>query len=212
MFILSKGHAASALYATLSQRGFFSEKVLKNYCQNGKKLAGHNTKNCVPGVEISTGSLGHGLPMGIGVALAFREDKRKSKVFVLMSDGECDEGSNWEAALFASHNKLDNLIAIIDYNKFQALGKTNEVLNLEPLKNKWESFGWQVKEINGHNFKEIENALYFTPFKKGMPSIIIAHTKKGFGVSFMENIFEWHYKSPSQEQLNIAFKELNCID
>ncbi|TSC95183.1 MAG: transketolase subunit A [Parcubacteria group bacterium Licking1014_1] len=203
-FILSKGHAASALYATLARRGFFSENVLKNYCQNGKKLAGHTTKDSVPGIETSTGSLGHGLPMGIGLALAGR---KKYKVFVLMSDGECDEGSNWEAALFASHHKLDNLIAIIDYNKLQAFGKTNEVLNLEPLKEKFIAFGWGVKEINGHNHTEIEKALLSCNDNK--PNIIIANTIKGKGVSFMENKLKWHYKSLNENEYKKALEELN---
>ncbi len=207
-FLLSKGHAASALYATLAQRGFFSEDVLETYCQNGSKLAGHVIKDCVPGIEVSTGSLGHGLPIGIGMAIAAKKSKKNYRVFVLLSDGECDEGSNWEAALFASHHKLDNLIAIIDYNKIQSFGRTNEVLNLEPLAQKWKSFGWQVKEINGHNFKELEKTLLRMPFKKDSPNIIIAHTIKGKGVSFMEDKLEWHYKSPTKEQYDLALKEL----
>lgn len=207
-FILSKGHAASALYATLAQRRFFSKNILKNYCQNGKKLAGHTIKDCVPGVEVSTGSLGHGLPMGIGLALA---GKKKYRVFVLMSDGECDEGSNWEAALFASHHKLDNLTAIIDYNKFQALGKTNDILNLEPLKQKWTSFGWHAKEINGHNYSEIEKSLKDVPFQKNKPSVIICHTIKGKGISFMQNKLEWHYKSLSKEEFKLALRELDKL-
>ncbi|MBI1866410.1 MAG: transketolase [Candidatus Staskawiczbacteria bacterium] len=208
-FILSKGHAASALYATLARRGFFSEDILKTYCQNGSALAGHTIKDCVPGVEVSTGSLGHGLPIGIGMALSAKKDKKNRRIFVLISDGECDEGSNWEAALFAGHHKLENLVAIIDYNKIQSFGMTNKVLNLEPLKQKWESFGWQVKEADGHNFKELEKTLLGLPFKKNYPSIIIAHTKKGAGVSFMENELSWHYKSPTQEQYDIAIKELD---
>ena len=169
-FILSKGHGVAALYATLSQKGFFPENILDTYCKEGGKLPGHSTRNCAPGVEVSTGSLGHGLPMGAGMALAGKRDKKNYRVFVLMSDGECDEGTTWEAALFASHHGLDNLIVIIDYNKLQAFGRTNEVLNLEPLKEKWQSFGWKVKEINGHNFSEIENALSRIPFEKTKPS------------------------------------------
>ena len=208
-FILSKGHAGSALYATLAERGFFRKKILEDYCQNGKKLAGHATKDCVPGVEVSTGSLGHGLPIGAGMALAGKKDNKKYRVFVLMSDGECDEGSNWEAALFASHHKLDNLVAIIDYNKFQAFGKTNEILNLEPLKDKWTAFGWSVKEINGHNYSEIKESLKAIPFKKNKPSIVIAHTIKGKGISFMEGRLEWHYKSPKKDEFELAIKELD---
>lgn len=208
-FILSKGHAASALYATLAQRGFFPQKILDTYCLNGGRLPGHVTKDCVPGVETSTGSLGHGLAVGAGMTLAGKFDNKKYRVFALMSDGECDEGSVWETTLFASHHKLDNLIAIIDYNKLQAFGKTRDVLNLEPLKEKWTSFGWQVKEIDGHNFTQIEKVLSKIPFKKNKPSLIIAHTIKGKGISFMENKLEWHYKSPSEKEYAFALKELN---
>lgn len=207
-FILSKGHAASALYATLAQRGFFPEKILDTYCLNGSKLAGHSTMNCMPGVEVSTGSLGHGLNIGAGIALAEKQDNKNYRVFVLMSDGECEEGTVWEAAMFGSHHKLDNLIAIIDYNKLQAFGRTNDVINLEPLKDKWISFGWRVQEIDGHNFNEIEKTCEKSPFEKNKPSIIIAHTIKGKGISFMENKLEWHYKSPNKEQYNSALKEL----
>lgn len=205
-FILSKGHAVSALYATLAQRGFFPEDILDSYCINGGKLPGHSTMNCVPGVEVSTGSLGHGLAIGAGMALAGKRENKKYRVFVLMSDGECDEGSVWETAMFASHHRLDNLIAIVDYNKFQGLGRTNDVLNLEPLKDKWISFGWQAQEIDGHNFNEIEKSL---SIKRNKPSVIIAHTIKGKGISFMENKLEWHYKSPNKEEYNLALKELN---
>lgn len=208
-FILSKGHAASALYATLSQRGFFPEEILNTYCLNGGKLSGHPTRQCVPGVEVSTGSLGHGLAMGAGMALAAKHDIKKYRIFVLLSDGECDEGSIWETALFVSHHKLDNLIAIIDYNKLQAFGRTNEVINLEPLVEKWAAFGWAVKEVNGHNYSDIEKAMSEIPFKKNKPSIIITHTIKGKGISFMEDKLEWHYKSPTKEEYNLALKELD---
>lgn len=207
-FILSKSHAVSALYASLALKGFFPKNILQTFCQDNSKLPAHATRNSVFGIEVSTGSLGHGLPMGCGMALAGKKDSKKHKIFVLMSDGECDEGSNWEAALFASHHKLDNLIAIIDYNKLQAFGKTNEVLNLEPLKDKWKSFGWQVIEIDGHNHTQIENALKILPFKKDKPNLLIAHTKKGFGVSFLENKLESHYKSLDENLFNLAIKEL----
>lgn len=210
-FILSKGHAASALYCTLAKKGFFSEKILEEYCIDGGRLLGHSAKDCVLGIEASTGSLGHGLSMGIGMAIAGKYDRRNYRVFVLLSDGECDEGSVWEAAMFASQHKLNNLIAIIDYNKLQALGRTNEVINLEPLIDKWTSFGWSVKEADGHNFSQIEETLSRVPFEKNKPSIVIAHTVKGKGVSFMENQVAWHYKSPSKEQLEIALKELNSL-
>jgi len=207
-FILSKGHAAAALYAVLAEKGFFPEQELKNYCADGYKMAGHSTKDCVPGVEVSTGSLGHGLPMGAGMALANKRDKNKRRVFVLMSDGECDEGTVWEAALFASHHKLDNLVAIVDYNKLQAFGRTNEVLNLEPFAKKWSDFGWEAKEVDGHNFSELEKAFMSVPFKKEKPTIVIAHTIKGKGISFIEDRLEWHYKNLTEEDYQSGLKEL----
>jgi transketolase len=208
-FILSKGHAVASLYSTLAQKGFFPLKELDYYCKDGKKMPGHSTKRSMPGVEVTTGALGHGLPIATGMALALKKDKRSQRVFVLMSDGECDEGSNWEAALFAGHHKLDNLTSIIDYNKLQAFGRTNKVLNLEPLAKKWEDFGWQVKEVDGHNLEDLEKNLSKIPFKKGKPSLLIAHTVKGKGVSFMENKLEWHYKNLDQKLLEKALKELS---
>lgn len=210
-FILSKGHAASALYATLAMRGFFPEQTLDNFCINGSKLPAHSTMFCVPGVEVSTGSLGHGLSMGIGMALAAKYDKANYRTFVILSDGECNEGSVWEAALFAGHHKLDNLIAIVDYNKLQAFGRNEDVLRLEPLSDKWRSFGWQTKEIDGHSFKELIGSLSRVPLKKNKPSIIIAHTIKGKGVSFMEDKLLWHYKSPNKTELELALKELDLL-
>lgn len=207
-FILSKGHAASALYATLSKMGFFDKRVLAQYCCDGGILPGHVTRNCVPGIEVSTGSLGHGLAIGAGMAIAAKRDRLPCRVFVLMSDGECDEGSVWESALFASHHKLDNLVAIIDYNKIQAFGRTDEVLNLEPFVDKWKSFGFSVKEVNGHDIQAIIGALKKIPFKKNKPSIVFAHTIKGKGVSFMENELLWHYKSPDKKELESALQEL----
>jgi len=206
-FILSKGHGSSALYATLCLRGFFHDALLSMYCKDGSRLPGHLSLHCVPGVEASTGSLGHGLSMGIGMAIAAKHDHFHYKVFVMISDGECDEGTTWEAALFAAHNKIDNLVCIIDYNKIQSLGRTNEVLNLEPLKSKWESFGWHVVEINGHDFTQIINALEY--ISKEKPTLIIAHTVKGKGVSFMENKLLWHYKSPTEEQQKKALEEID---
>jgi len=210
-FILSKGHAAAALYATLALRGFFHEDILNKYCINGGLLPGHSTKDCVPGVEASTGSLGHGLSMGIGMAIAGKFDKKDFRVFVLLSDGECNEGTVWEAAMFASHHRLDNLIAIVDYNGLQAFGPTKEVLDLEPFANKWISFGWECREIDGHDFLEIQDTLNIVPFSKNKPSIIIAKTIKGKGVSFMENKLAWHYKSPSKDQYKLALEELNLL-
>ena len=207
-FILSKGHAVAGLYATLSLRGYFDEEVLGGYCQDGSELAGHSTIGCVPGVEASTGSLGHGLPMAVGMALAGKRDKKDHRVFCLMSDGECQEGSNWEAALFASHHKLDNLVAIIDYNKIQALGRTNEVLNLEPFVEKWKDFGWGVKEVDGHNLEEIEQSLSKIPFTENKPNLLIAHTVKGKGISFLEDTLLSHYKKLSKEEYEKVIKEL----
>ena len=176
---------------------------------DGGKLPGHSTRNCVPGVEVSTGSLGHGLPMGAGMALVGKRDGKNYRIFVLMSDGECEEGSVWEAAMFATHHKLDNLVGIIDYNKLQAFGRTNEIMALEPLRDKWTAFGWQVKEVNGHNSSEIEKSLSKVPFKKRKPSLLIAHTIKGKGVSFMEDKLESHYKNLTKEEYKQALKKLS---
>lgn len=207
-FILSKGHGASALYAILSQRGFFNKTILKKYCCDGSLIAGHSTRNCLPGIEVSAGSLGHGLSIGAGMALAAKIDNLKYRLFVLLSDGECDEGSVWEAALFAGHHKLDNLIAIIDYNKLQAFGRTGEVLDLEPFADKWKSFGWETREIDGHNIEEAIKTLKEAPFQKYKPGVVIAHTIKGKGVSFMENSLLWHYKTPNKKELKAAMAEL----
>jgi len=209
--ILSKGHAASALYATLAQRGFFPAEVLDSYCKDGGMLPGHCTKDCVPGVEVSTGSLGHGLSIGAGMALAEKRGNGKERVFVLLSDGECDEGALWEAALFASHHELDNLVAIVDYNKFQGFGKTSDILNLEPFQEKWEGFGWAVVSVDGHNYEELERALKAIPQEQGKPTVLVAHTINGKGVSYMENKLEWHYKSPNEEQYQQALEEIRSL-
>jgi len=210
-FILSKGHAAAALYATLAERGFFDKKLLKSFCANGSKLPGHSSRNCVPGVEVSTGSLGHGLAIGNGMAIAGKKDNKKYQVFVLLSDGECDEGSTWEAILFAGHHKLDNLVAIVDYNKWQAFGRTKNVLNLEPFTKKWKDFGWAVEEVDGHNFQEIYKVLKKIPFQKNKPSVLIAHTIKAKGLSFMEDKLESHYRPPTTEEYKIAIQEINNL-
>ena len=207
-FILSKGHGAAILYAALAERGFFLIEWLDTYCEDDSKLAGHITSHGVPGVEVSTGSLGHGLPIGCGIALAGKRDRRPYHVFVMLSDGELDEGSNWEAILFAPQHQLDNLVAIVDYNEIQSFGMVKEVLELEPLVGKWRAFRWAVREIDGHDHKQIESALTNVPFEPGKPSVIIAHTVKGKGVSFMENQLAWHYKSPNAEQLKQALAEL----
>lgn len=209
-FILSKGHSAAAMYAVLAERGFFPKEWLDTFCCNAAKLDGHVAHFGVPGVEVSTGSLGHGLSIGCGMALAGKRDGRSYRVFVVIGDGECDEGSIWEAALFAPHHRLDNLVAIIDHNKIQGFGRVSEVLNLQPLAAKWRSFGWAVREIEGHNCTQIEHALKSIPLELGRPTCIIAHTVKGKGVSFMEDQLAWHYKSPNAEELVQALVELGC--
>ena len=207
-FILSKGHGAAILYAALAERGFFSVELLDSYCQDGSPLGGHVTCAGVPGIEVSTGSLGHGLPIGCGMALAAKRDGRRHRVFVLLSDGELDEGSNWEAILFAPQHKLDNLVAIVDYNKIQAMGSVKDVLDLEPLAEKWRAFRWGVREIDGHDPTAIDAALDAVPFEPELPSVIIAHTVKGKGVSFMEDRLAWHYRSPTAEDLQRALAEI----
>ena len=206
-FLLSKGHGVAILYAVLAEKGFFPKDTLLSYCQNGSLLMGHISHH-LPGVEISTGSLGHGLPIGCGLALATKKDARDYRTYVLLGDGEMDEGSNWEAMLFAAHHKLDNLIAIVDYNKIQSFGRVKDVLDLEPLTDKWRSFCWSVSEINGHDHMEISNAFKSLPIESGKPTVIIAHTIKGKGVSFMENLLAWHYKTPTDAELAQALAEL----
>jgi len=210
-FILSKGHGAAALYAVLAERGFFPIEQLETFCHDGSALTGH-VNHYVAGVEVSTGSLGHGLAIGCGIALAAKREGRSYRTFVLLSDGECDEGSTWEAVLFAAHHKLDNLIAVVDYNKIQSFGSVSQVLNLEPFAEKWRAFRWAVHEIDGHDYPQIENALIRIPIEAGKPTCIIAHTVKGKGVSFMENQLVWHYKIPSAEQLALALAELKLAD
>ena len=206
-FILSKGHATSGLYAALAECGFFPVEDLKTFYQDGSNLLGH-VSHRVPGVEVSSGSLGHGLPMGAGMAYGAKLDQQGHKVFVLMSDGECDEGSNWEAILFAAHHKLDNLVAIVDYNKIQSLDQVSNTLGLEPFTDKWNSFGWEVLEVDGHNLEELHTAFSNLPRKPNRPTCIIAHTIKGKGVSFMENTVLWHYRSPQGEEYASAVREL----
>jgi transketolase len=207
-FILSKGHGATAVYAALAQRGFFPLDWLDRYGEDGSPLAGHISHHGVPGVEVSTGSLGHGLGVGCGMALAGQRDDARYRTFVMMSDGECDEGSVWEAALFAAHHQLDHLTAIIDYNKVQSFGAVDDVLGLEPLADKWRAFGWSVREVDGHDIAQITDALTRLPCERGKPVMIIAHTIKGKGVPFMENDLAWHYRSPDAAQLQQA---LSCL-
>lgn len=207
-FILSKGHAGSAVYAVLAERGFFPVDKLSTHYQDGSDLSGHVSHKNNPGVEISTGSLGHGLSIGVGFAYAAKIDGRSNRSFVLLSDGECDEGSNWEAILFAAHHKLDNLVAIVDYNKIQSLAPVSQTLGLEPFADKWRSFGWGVCELDGHNHEEIEATLSKLPQEKSKPTVVIAHTTKGKGVSFMENSVLWHYRAPKGDEFEAAIKEL----
>lgn len=209
-FILSKGHGCAILYAVLAERGFFPLDWLETFYQNGSKLAGHITHTHVPGVEVSTGSLGHGLSMATGMALAAKRDTKDYRVFALLSDGECDEGSTWEPILFAPQHHLDNLVAIVDYNKIQSLGTVKEVMDLEPFAAKWQAFGWAVREIDGHNITEVISALSDLPLKPKRPSCIIAHTVKGKGVSFMEDDLLWHYRTPQGEEFEAALAELEA--
>jgi transketolase len=208
IFLLSKGHACTGVYATLALKNFFSLDELFTYSQNGSRLLSH-TSHKVPGVELSTGSLGHAFSVGCGLALSFKRKKNNRKVFVMLSDGELDEGSNWEAILFAPHHRLNNIVAIVDYNKIQSFGTTAEVLNLEPLAKKFDAFGWNAIEVDGHNHEEIKLALDKAAASE-KPAVIIAHTVKGKGVDFMENELLWHYKSPTEEQLNEALKQIEA--
>jgi transketolase len=207
-FILSKGHACAALYAVLAEQGFFPREWLAGFYQNGAHLAGHATHSNAPGIEVSTGSLGHGLSIATGMALAAKRDGKPYRIFAMLSDGECDEGSTWEPALFAPHHKLDNLIVIVDYNQIQSLGSVKEVMDLEPFAAKWRAFGWAVHEIDGHNLAEIEATLLQIPFEVQRPSCVIAHTVKGKGISFMENRLLWHYRTPQGEEFAAAMTEL----
>ena len=209
-FILSKGHASAALYAILAEKGIMNKNILNTFCQKGSILGGHPEKHLIPGVEFSSGSLGHGLSFGVGMAFAGKLDEKDYRVFTLLSDGECQEGSVWEAALFASHHKLNNLIAIVDHNKLQSLDQINNILSLNPLGDKWKSFGWEVREVDGHNLSQICDVLASVPFVKNKPSVLIANTVKGKGISFMENAPIWHYRLPSTtEEWRIVCEELD---
>lgn len=207
-FILSKGHACAPLYVVLAERGFFPASWLDEFYLDGSHLAGHASHTGVPGVEISTGSLGHGLSIACGMAVAGKHDRKSHRIFALLSDGECDEGSTWEAVLFAPHHHLDNLVVIVDYNKIQSLGTVKEVLDLEPMAAKWRAFGWAVQEIDGHNLNQIDETLARVPFEAGKPSCVIAHTVKGKGVSFMEDKLLWHYRAPDRDEMARALAEL----
>jgi transketolase len=208
-FILSKGHSCTGVYAALALRGFFPRAELLTYGQDGSRLMSHISHK-VPGVEFSTGSLGHGLPFGCGKALAAKRQKKNWRTFVMLSDGELDEGSNWEAILFAPQHWLDNLVAIVDYNKIQSLGSVKDVMDLHPLAEKFRAFNWAVREIDGHNHAEISAAFKHLPFEPGKPSCLIAHTVKGKGVDYMEDKLLWHYRTPNAEQVKNALNQLGC--
>jgi transketolase len=202
--ILSKGHSAAALYSVLSLQGFFPNEWLKRYCENDAPLGGHVTSKGVPGVELSTGSLGHGLPYGLGIAMARKLRGVPGRIFVVMSDGECDEGTTWESAMIANHHNLDNLTVIIDRNRLQSLASTEETLKLEPFDGKWKAFGWETRVENGHDYE----ALSKTFIKSNRPVCVIAETTKGKGVDFMENSVLWHYKPPAEDDVKNALSQL----
>lgn len=206
-FVLSKGHAAAGLYAVLAERGFLPVEELEHYYQNGSRLTGH-ISHAVPGVELSTGSLGHGFPVATGMAYSALLDGRRHRVFALLSDGECSEGAVWEAAMFAAHHRLHNLVAIVDYNKIISLGPISEILELEPLADKWSSFGWSVREVDGHDHATLLRNLSEVPFEQDKPSCMIAHTVKGKGVSFMEHSVLWHFRAPHADEFRRALQEL----
>lgn len=210
--VLSKGHACAGLYAALAERGYFPLSDLETFYQDGSRLSGHATHVGVPGVECSTGSLGHGLSLACGMALGGRGSDSAYRVFAILSDGECDEGSVWEAALFAGHHGLDNLTVVVDYNRIQSLGTTDEVLRLDPLPAKWNSFGWHAVEVDGHDVDALQRTLRSLPASPGKPTCVIAHTVKGKGVSFMENSLLWHYRTPQGEEYTRALSELGVAE
>lgn len=207
-FLLSKGHAGAAVYAALAETGFFDAALLEQHYQNGSIFSGHVSHKGVPGVELSTGALGHGLNVATGMALAAKRAGERWRAFALLSDGECDEGSTWEAAMFAAHHKLDNLIAVVDYNKLQSLAHVDETLALEPFADKWRAFGWSIEEVDGHDHARLLAAFERLPFTPELPSVVIAHTTKGKGVSFMENQVAWHYRTPLGADFDAAIAEL----
>jgi transketolase len=207
-FILSKGHAAPVLYAALAERGYFPLEWLTTLRKSGTCLQGHTDSRLTPGVDMSAGSLGQGLSVGIGMALAARLDKKDYRTYVLLGDGECQEGQVWEAAMFAPNYKLDNLTAIVDYNGLQLDGFTRQIMDLEPFVDKWRSFKWEVLQVDGHDIEQLVEALQKAAQVEGRPAVIVAHTVKGKGVSFMENNVDWHGKAPDKSQTEIALREL----
>ncbi|HEY9680510.1 MAG TPA: transketolase [Oculatellaceae cyanobacterium] len=208
-FIFSKGHAASALYSALAFMGFIDLSLLESYGTSGSRLPEQPSPSCVPGVEAATGSLGHGLPIGLGMALAAKIKNLSYRTYVLMSDGECNEGSVWEAALVAPSQDLNNMVVIIDFNKWQATGRSEKITALNPLAAKWKAFGWSTFEVNGHNVHELQDVLIEASKTNTGPTAVIAHTVKGKGVSFMEDDNNWHYRVPSEQELSAALAELS---
>jgi transketolase len=209
-YIQSKGHCVEALFVVLADKGFFPKSDLDTLCKYGSHYIGHPTRK-VKGVEQNTGALGHGLPMSVGAAIAAKMDNKAYRVFTLLGDGELPEGSNWEAALTAAHYRLDNLCAIIDYNKLQITASTAQVCNTHPIDSKFESFGWAVRHVDGHNIGALVEAFDQLPFTDGKPSLVIAHTVKGKGVSYMENELKWHHGVPSESQYAQALQELEAV-
>lgn len=209
--IFSKGHAATTLYVTLGLRGFFSDDFLSTYAKDGGPLPEHPSPGCAPGVEVAAGSLGHGLSLGLGMALAGHIQKRTYRVYVVMSDGECNEGSVWEAAMLAPAHNLENLVAIVDFNRWQATGRSELVTSLSPLRDKWEAFGWSGHDVDGHDVGALVDVLKKVPDGSGKPVAVIAHTVKGKGVSFMEDDNNWHYRIPTVDEVKTALTELGLL-
>ncbi|TAK29919.1 MAG: transketolase [Chloroflexota bacterium] len=207
-FILSKGHAAPVLYAALAHYGYIPRSFLDKLRVMDSPLQGHPDANLVPGVEASTGSLGQGLSVGVGMAIAARLDRKDTRVYVLMGDGECQEGQVWEAAMSAAHYGLDNMVAIVDHNGLQIDGPVREIMNVTPMRDKWQAFGWHAVEVDGHDFSQLLEALHQTKRISGQPTAIIAHTVKGKGVSFMENNVDFHGRAPNAKELAQALEEL----
>lgn len=208
--ILSKGHAGVALYAVLAHAGYFDRRELRTYCQPGSKLGGHPKIYEIPGVEASTGALGHGLSFGIGIAYANKVDHKDSHVYVILGDGECQEGSIWEGALSAPTLGLDNLTVIVDHNKLQAMDVMENIVRMQPFVDKWKAFGWHVIDVDGHNYEEIRKALLVRA--TGKPVLVVANTIKGKGVSFMENVPIWHYRMPNEQEMSILMEELELTE
>lgn len=208
LIVVSKGHAAAGTYSVLANVGIIPMAWLDDYSADGGHLGGHVTSLSIPGVELSTGSLGHGLPFGIGIALAAARGNSPRRVFVVMSDGECDEGTTWESALLAGHHRLDNIVVAVDRNGLQSLTTTEDTLRLEPFADKWRAFGWEVLEVDGHDHSALAAAFARGANTSGQPRVVICNTTKGKGVSFMENQVPWHYRSPNDEQLALALEEL----